>query len=50
MTELRNCQITAIEQIELAIDAPLRSLRDRSPAKRSRMIAFAKAKAKERAA
>jgi DNA repair protein RadD len=33
MTELRAYQIRAIEQIELAIDAPFRSLRERSPAK-----------------
>jgi hypothetical protein len=33
MTALRDYQVRAIEQIELAIDAPFRSLRDRPPAK-----------------
>ena len=50
MTDLRDYQMTIIAQIELAIDVPFLSLRDRSPAKRSRMIAYAKAMAKERAA
>jgi hypothetical protein len=51
--DLRDYQIRAVEQIELAIDAPFRSLSDRpSPAKPEapRNIAYAKARAKECAA
>jgi hypothetical protein len=48
MTALRDYQITAIAQLELAIDAPFWSLSDRpSPAKPKAPL---KAKAKERAA